>query len=226
MARTTFFLAWVCESNASNSRKRQRGQDGPGPGAEVLGGELLAGDLAEVVVHVGRVDRVGLAVVVDVLEEFLAGQVAAALDDPGEPAVVQVDRVLDAALAPEPEPDRAARRRRRGGRASWSGRTSWLTRAYSSLPTRIRVVSSRRTTVASTFSRGRPGRARSASTRVADRGQGLRRRPSSGRTWSRRGPTASAGGSGTACAPWRRGPWPGCGRRGAGRSRRRSRPAG
>ena len=41
-------------------------------------------------------------------------------------------------------------------------------RAYSSLPTRISVVSSSRTTVASTFSRGRPGRARSASTRRAD----------------------------------------------------------
>ena len=40
-----------------------------------------------------------------------------------------------------------------------------LVRAYSSLPTRIRVVSRSRTTAARTFSRGRPGRARSASVR-------------------------------------------------------------
>ena len=39
----------------------------------------------------------------------MAGQVAAALDDPGEPAVVEVDRVLLAALAAELEPDASIR---------------------------------------------------------------------------------------------------------------------
>ena len=52
------------------------------------------------------------------------------------------------------------------------------------------------------------------------------RRPASARTWRRRGPRASAGGSGTACGPSRRGRWPAGGRRGRARSRRPSRPAG
>ena len=48
----------------------------------------------------------GLAVVVDVLEELLAGQVLAAPDDRRQPAVAQADLVLLAGLAAEPEPDR------------------------------------------------------------------------------------------------------------------------
>ena len=46
-----------------------------------------------------------------------------------------------------------------------------LSRAYSSLPTRISVVSSSRTTAASTFSRDSPGVARSASQRARTRGR-------------------------------------------------------
>jgi hypothetical protein len=59
----------------------------------------VAGDLAEVSVDVGRVDRVPPARLVEVLEEGLARQIAAIRDDPGEPLVGEVDRVLDAALA-------------------------------------------------------------------------------------------------------------------------------
>ena len=44
-----------------------------------------------------------LAVLVDVLEQVLARQVAAALDDRGEPAVLQLDVVLDAVLGAEIE---------------------------------------------------------------------------------------------------------------------------
>ena len=86
--------------------ERQRGQDGPGPGPEVLGGELAAGGLADVLVDVGRVDRPGLTLLVQVLEQLLAREVPAPADDPGEPGVGQVDLVLDPALAPELEPDR------------------------------------------------------------------------------------------------------------------------
>src|SRR6185503_14909840 len=39
------------------------------PGAEILAGESLAGDRADVVVHVGRLDRPARAVLVDVAEE-------------------------------------------------------------------------------------------------------------------------------------------------------------
>jgi hypothetical protein len=52
----------------------------------------------------------------------------------------------------------------------------WLDRAYSSLPTRMSVASSRRSTVASTFSRGSPGSARCASTPSRTRGSSVPKR--------------------------------------------------
>ena len=80
-------------------------QDRAGPGAEVLRREVVPADLAEVVVDIGRVDRLAVAFVVDVLEELLAGNVAAFLDDPGEAPVLEGDEVLLAALALEAELD-------------------------------------------------------------------------------------------------------------------------
>ena len=111
--------------DASNSCSAQRGQHGAGPGAEVLGGEVLAGDLAQVVVDVARADGADLAVLVEVLEQLLPGQVLAARarSAPGARSR-QLDVVRLAALAPEAEPDRGCRRPRHGGRAAWSGRTS------------------------------------------------------------------------------------------------------
>ena len=47
----------------------------------MLGGEILAGRLADIVVDVGRADRLRLAVLVEILEQVLAGQVLALLDD-------------------------------------------------------------------------------------------------------------------------------------------------
>ena len=81
------------------------GEDGACPGAEVLGGEVLAGDLVEVGVDVRGVDGVVVAVVVEILEELVAGDVDAALDDVGEAAVVEIDGVVDAAFALEAEGD-------------------------------------------------------------------------------------------------------------------------
>ena len=74
------------------------GEDGAGPGAEVFGGEVGVGigDGVEVGVDVGGVDGVGVAFVVEVGEELVAGDVAAGFDDAGEAAVGEVDGVLDA----------------------------------------------------------------------------------------------------------------------------------
>jgi hypothetical protein len=47
----------------------------------MLGGEILAGRLADIVVDVGRADRLRLAVAVDILEQMLARQVLAFADD-------------------------------------------------------------------------------------------------------------------------------------------------
>ena len=49
----------------------------PGPGAEILGGEILAGDLAQIFIDVAGIDGTRLLVLVDVLEERLSGKIAA-----------------------------------------------------------------------------------------------------------------------------------------------------
>src|SRR5581483_9111194 len=81
------------------------GEDRAGPGAEVLRREVLPGGAAQVVVDVGRIDRVLDAVGIDVLEELLAGQLLAAADDARQAAVADLDVVPDATLAPEVEVD-------------------------------------------------------------------------------------------------------------------------
>ncbi len=73
------------------------------PGPEVLRGEILAGDLVEVRVHVLRADRPGDAVVVEVLEEVLSGELLQPRDHPREPPVAKVDLVVLPALSTEPE---------------------------------------------------------------------------------------------------------------------------
>ena len=57
------------------------GEHGPGPRPDVLRREVATGGLAQVVVDVVGGDVVDRAVVVDVLEELLAGQLLAAADD-------------------------------------------------------------------------------------------------------------------------------------------------
>ena len=53
--------------------------DARAPGPEMLGGEVAASRLADIIVDVARGDRVRLAVAVDILEQHLAGQLLAAL---------------------------------------------------------------------------------------------------------------------------------------------------
>src|SRR5262249_59379262 len=88
--------------------ERAGGEHRAGPGAEILAGELLARDVLQVGIHVVRLDAPRFAAVVDIAEELLARQILHAPHDRGEPAVVELHRVLDAALAPkaafEPRP--------------------------------------------------------------------------------------------------------------------------
>src|SRR5438132_5061173 len=88
--------------------QESRGEDGAGPGAEILGREILAGDLLQVLVDVSRVDGLDLAVAVDALEELLSRDFEEPLDDSRHPAVVQFDRVLLPTLTPEGEADLGA----------------------------------------------------------------------------------------------------------------------
>jgi len=85
--------------------ERVGGEGGAGPGAEIFGGEILAGDFAEVVVDFLAGDAVGGAVAVDVLKQLVAGEVLAAADDFGQARVMEIDGVFDAAFAFEMEVD-------------------------------------------------------------------------------------------------------------------------
>src|SRR5690606_11673864 len=81
--------------------QRLHGEQGAGPGAKVLAGVGLARGVAQVVVDVGRFDGARLALVVDVLEELLAGELLQAAHDRGERPIGNLDAVLYAALAAE-----------------------------------------------------------------------------------------------------------------------------
>src|SRR5205085_129722 len=76
----------------------REGEHARAPGPEMLGGEILARGLANVIVDVGGGDRVRLAVVVQILEQVLAGQVLALLHDPAERRVGDPELPLDAAF--------------------------------------------------------------------------------------------------------------------------------
>src|ERR1700722_9999532 len=79
--------------------QRFRRQYGAGPGAEVLGGKLAAGDFVKVIVHGGRVDEMGRPLFVHELKQLVARQVVATTDDAHQPRIVHVDFVMNAALA-------------------------------------------------------------------------------------------------------------------------------
>jgi hypothetical protein len=82
-------------------RERLRGKHGRGPGTKIFGGKVLAGDLAQLLVHVGRREPVRDAFIVDVLEELLAGQLLTALDDARDAAIADCERARLAGLAYE-----------------------------------------------------------------------------------------------------------------------------
>src|SRR4029077_5428227 len=75
------------------------------PRSKVFGGEVLTGDLAQIAIDVVRVDLPSRSVLVDVLEEHLAGQLFATFDDPGDAAIGDPDLDVPPALAAKYEAD-------------------------------------------------------------------------------------------------------------------------
>jgi hypothetical protein len=78
---------------------RLEGDDAGAPGAEVLGGEILAHRRLDVGVDVARADRAGIARLVHIFEQALARQVLRSARDSDEVAVGDGHRPLDAVLA-------------------------------------------------------------------------------------------------------------------------------
>lgn len=98
------------EARAS-PRELSQGQGGekrPGPGSKILGRDLFAADLAQIRVDLVRADRVSIAVVADILEELVSGQVAAALDDARQTPVAGPALVPHSAFAAKRETYRIA----------------------------------------------------------------------------------------------------------------------
>ncbi len=62
---------------------------------------MLAGDLAQILVYIGRVDGVSVALSVEVLKQLLPRDVRTALDDLRQSPVAQIDGVMDAAFSLE-----------------------------------------------------------------------------------------------------------------------------
>src|SRR5207244_6509438 len=79
------------------------GEDGASPCSEILRREVVAPDLPQVRIDVGRVYRLAIALLVQVLEELVSGQLLTLPDHAGEPAVRDADRMMLATLAPELE---------------------------------------------------------------------------------------------------------------------------
>ncbi len=63
--------------------QRDACQNCSGPGTKIFSGKLLAADFAEIVIDIRRVDGMGLPIVADILEQFIAGQVLASPDNFG-----------------------------------------------------------------------------------------------------------------------------------------------
>ena len=89
--------------------QRARREDGADPRTKVLGGEVPTRHVAQVIVHVRRVDVLHLAIVVEILKELAAGKLLAAPDDASEPGIAEFDIVILAGLPLETESDRRAR---------------------------------------------------------------------------------------------------------------------
>ena len=115
------------------------GQDRASPRAHVFGRKVLASELSQIVIDIGGVNRLALSSGIDVLKELMAWQILAPFHNRGEATVVETHRVVYPAFATKVKLQRCPRnlhmpvpQRRQAKRV--------LARAYSRLPTRMRVV--------------------------------------------------------------------------------------
>ena len=68
------------------------------PRPEILGGKVLAADLAKIAVHVARPDALAAAFAIQILEQRLTRQILAPLHAAGERRVREIDRLKVATL--------------------------------------------------------------------------------------------------------------------------------
>jgi hypothetical protein len=71
----------------------------------VLVSKSWTDNLLEVIIDVGKIYAVASAIGVEILEELIAGDIDTSLENVGEASIVQIDGMVDAALALEGERD-------------------------------------------------------------------------------------------------------------------------
>src|SRR5205814_422242 len=78
-----------------------RRQYSAGPRPKILGCEIGPADFPQILIYILRTDAPPLAIGIEVLEEFLAGQILAAFDDSGQARILDLHLVLLAGFSPE-----------------------------------------------------------------------------------------------------------------------------
>ena len=167
----------------------------------------------------------GVAVVVEVLEELVAGDVAAGFDDAGEAAVGEVDGVLDAGFAFEVEGEAGAVdvdvAAAEGGEAE-----GVVFAGVGFVADADEGGFEEADDGGENFFAGKAGEGEVLVDALADGGEGGAEVRACARTWIGRGFRASGGDSGIACGRGRRGRWLADGRWRWGRSRRSAQAGG
>ena len=74
--------------------ERRQGQDGPGPGAKILGGKVVTADTAQILVHLRGIYLAALAIFIEVLKQLVPRYILAALDNPRQPEIGDLDGML------------------------------------------------------------------------------------------------------------------------------------
>ena len=90
------------------STERQYRQVGSGPRTKVLCGDFPSRDCAQVVIYIARINAMPLAVIIQILKQFRAWQVAAVLEDTRQLLVVDDAITLHTALGAEIQRDLVA----------------------------------------------------------------------------------------------------------------------
>jgi hypothetical protein len=83
--------------------KRLGSEHGAGPCAEVFCSEVFARDFANVLVHISGFHTSEFSRIVEILKEFISGQVSQLFHNLGESLVLEVDCMLHPALTAEKE---------------------------------------------------------------------------------------------------------------------------
>ena len=100
-----FIFAAAMRAHGDQLTKRENRSD---PSTKILGGEILAGNFAEVAIHIARIYIARAAIGSEILKQTVAGKLVAAADDTCDFVILEPDGMMNAALSIELETKHAA----------------------------------------------------------------------------------------------------------------------